>query len=249
MKTYAINLASQIKKKEHIISECKKLNLDFEIYNAINGAELSEEFINKNVLDYPNCYLTKGEIGCALSHINIYKEIVKNNLPYALILEDDAVLNPLLIDFIKDFENYNKKQGIFLLIGHFQYIKNKKTDIGRFPLYPVEHAYTTTGYIITLAAAKKMIKFLFPIRYEADVFKIFSMCAGVKIYATVPHLVSSNDKDKSNSTLEVDRKKTEDQRKAYRSKLFKHYEKRNKVKRFFWRIFIKPTLHKVEYIE
>lgn len=249
MKTYVINLASQIKKKEHIISECKKLNLDFEIYNAVNGAELSEEFINKNVLDYPNCYLTKGEIGCALSHINIYKEIVRNNLPYALILEDDAVLDPSLVDFIKDFENYNKKQGIFLLIGYFKYIKNKKTVIGRFPIYPIESAFYATGYIITLDAAKKMINFLFPIRYEADVFKIFSMCAGVKIYATVPHLVSSNDKDKSNSTLEQDRKKVKLQRKLYRSKVFKHYEKRNKVKRFFWRIFIKPTLQKEEYIE
>lgn len=249
MKTYVINLASQIKKKEHIISECKKLNLDFEIYNAINGAELSEEFINKNVLDYPNCYLTKGEIGCALSHINIYKEIVRNNLPYALILEDDAVLNPLLADFIKDFENYNKKQGIFLLIEYFQYIKNKETVIGRFPVYPAENAITTTGYIITLVAAKKMIKFLFPIRYEADMFKVFGQCTGIKIYASVPHLVSSNDKDKSNSILEEDRKKVQEQRKAYRSKLFKHHEKRNKVKRFFWRIFIKPTLHKVDYVE
>ena len=241
MKTYAINLASQIKKKEHIISECKKLNLDFEIYNAINVAELSEEFINKNVLDYPNCYLTKGEIGCALSHINIYKEIVKNNLPYALILEDDAVLNPLLEDFIKDFEKYNEKQGIFLLIGTFKYVKNRKTVIGRFPVYPIESAFNATGYIITLDAAKKMINFLFPIRYEADVFKIFSMCAGVKIYA--------NDKDKSNSTLEQERRKVDKYRKPYRSKLFKHYEKRNKVKRFFWRIFIKPTLKKEDYIE
>lgn len=249
MKTYVINLASQIKKKEHIISECKKLNLDFEIYNAINGEELSEEFINKNVLDYPNCYLTKGEIGCALSHINIYKEIVRNNLPYALILEDDAVLNPLLEDFIKDFENYNEKQGIFLLTGCFKYVKNRKTVIGRFPVYLVGSAINAHGYIITLDTAKKMIKFLFPIRYEADVFKIFSMCAGIKIYATVPHLISSNDKDKSNSTLERGRKKIEDQRKAYRKKLIKHYEKGYKVKRFFWRIFIKPTLHKVEYIE
>jgi len=80
-------------------------------------------------------------------------------------------------------------------------------------------------------------------------FKVFGQCTGIKIYASVPHLVSSNDKDKSNSTLEEDRKKVQEQRKAYRSKLFKHHEKRNKVKRFFWRIFIKPTLHKVDYVE
>ena len=31
-----------------------------------------------------------GAIGCALSHLKIYKHVVDNNIPYALILEDDV---------------------------------------------------------------------------------------------------------------------------------------------------------------
>lgn len=162
------------------------------------GAELSEEYLKSNVLDYPNCYLTRGEIGCSLSHIKIYEDIIKNNLSYAMILEDDAVLSSQLPNFIADFE----------------YIVNKKIKIGSYDIYPVESA-TTTGYVITLEAAKSMVKFLYPIRYEADMFKIFKMCTGTKIFATVPHLVSSNDKDKSNSSIEDDRKLVAEKRKAY----------------------------------
>ena len=54
--------------------------------------------------------------------------------------------------------------------------------------------------------------------------------------------MSSNDKDKSNSSIEDDRKLVAEKRKAYRNNLFKNYEKRKRFKRFLWRIFIKPTL-------
>lgn len=231
-----------MEKRKYILNECRKLNLEVEIFDAVNGAELSEDFISSNMYDYPNCCLTRGEIGCALSHFNIYKEIINNNFPYALILEDDAVMSPNIVNFIADFEKNNRKEGIFLLIDNFKYVENRKFKLGNFDLFPVENAFTTTGYIITLKAAKKLVNFLYPIRYEADMFKIFKMCTGINIYATVPHLISSNDEDKANSSIEEERKLVVNQRRKYRNNLFKNFEKRNKFKRFLWRIFIKPTL-------
>lgn len=37
--------------------------------------------------------LSNGQIACALSHMLIYQEIIKNNIHNALILEDDSVFN------------------------------------------------------------------------------------------------------------------------------------------------------------
>ena len=34
--------------------------------------------------------LAPGEIGCFLSHLHIWKKIINDNLPYALIFEDDT---------------------------------------------------------------------------------------------------------------------------------------------------------------
>lgn len=34
--------------------------------------------------------LISGAIGCYLSHIRIYKKIVEDNIPYAIIFEDDV---------------------------------------------------------------------------------------------------------------------------------------------------------------
>ncbi|MFQ0996406.1 glycosyltransferase family 25 protein [Gilliamella sp. CG25] len=59
---------------------CKKLKMDFEILTAIDGRELDENFIRANVYDYKNCFLTNGEIGCAVSHIGVYREIIKTEV-------------------------------------------------------------------------------------------------------------------------------------------------------------------------
>lgn len=247
MKIFAINLKREPVKLAHIIQECEKYDLDIDIITAIDGKELPSDYLINNIYDYPNCELTLGEIGCALSHINLYKKIVEQKLPYAMIIEDDAQLNDKLPIFITEFEKSNTKKGIFLLTGDFCYIKNHKFKLGDFDLYPVVTALRTTGYIITLDAAKKLIKFLMPIRYEADMFEIFRICTGIKVYATIPHIISTNDKNKNNSSLEVERLSLMKNRLDYRKNFFKYKENRRKLSNFFWRIFLRPKEKRQHY--
>ncbi|MCX8588222.1 MULTISPECIES: glycosyltransferase family 25 protein [unclassified Gilliamella] len=227
MKVFAINLSSAVNRRDRISNLCKKLKMDFEIITAIDGRELDENFINDNVYDYKNCFLTKGEIGCALSHIGVYKEIINRRLPYALIIEDDAIFDSRTVDFMSAFEK-KPKNGIFLLTGDVEYAKNKKMRLGDFNVFPIAKAIRATGYIITLKTAKKMVEFLMPIRYEADMFEIFRTCGNIKTYFTLPHLIETNDRDKNDSSLEAERKLVVANRENYRKKLYS-LEKRPKV--------------------
>lgn len=238
MKTFVINLEREPQKKQYIQQECQRLKLDFEIYNAVDGSKLTESFIKNNVLDYPNNFLTKGEIGCALSHFNIYKKIVDDNLPYALIIEDDSVITNNLPDFLNSFETKNTKKGIFLLTADFHYLINKKYILDNFEIVEVTRAVRTNGYIITNDAAKKLIKFLFPIRYEADMFKVFKLCANIKLYATLPALITSNDVCSLNSSIHNERIHQIKQRSEYRKKLFKKDKKQRRIALWFWKHFI-----------
>lgn len=237
MKVFVINLEREIDKKNRIIIECEKLNLNFDIYNAIDGNKLSKDFLSENVLDYGNNFLTNGEIGCSLSHINLYKKIVNDKLPYALILEDDAIMSDELVVFLSAFEKHNKKDGIFLLTGEFDYVENKKTTLGKFDIFPVTRASMTTGYIITNRTAKRMVDFLLPVRFEADRFKMFRFCAGVNIFATIPHIISTNDKGKESSSIEVERSLLINDRMSYVESLFKKDKGKRKLANFFWRVF------------
>lgn len=44
----------------------------------------------------PSAALTNGEIGCFLSHRSLWQKIAETDLDYAIILEDDTILNPAL---------------------------------------------------------------------------------------------------------------------------------------------------------
>jgi len=58
----------------------------------------SESDFEKNVFNILPNNLMVGEKGCFISHLRIYQKIVQENIPYAIIFEDDAI-------FCEDFEN------------------------------------------------------------------------------------------------------------------------------------------------
>ena len=239
MKTFIINLERQPLKKANIEKICQSLDLDYQFIKAIDGYQLSDDYIRSISNDYPKNYLTKGEIGCALSHISVYKEIIDNNLPYALILEDDSVLKTEVPKFLKSFEEKDFKHGIYLLTADFYYMMNKKVKIGDFELYEITKAVRTNGYIITNNAAKKLINFLYPIRYEADVFKAFRLCAGIKIYGIVPHLIEAIKDHNLNSSIDADRALLIKQRSKYRKSILKKDVKKRLISYLLWKILLK----------
>lgn len=239
MKTFIINLERQSLKKANIEKICQRLELNYQFIKAIDGYQLSDDYIRSISNDYPKNYLTKGEIGCALSHISVYKEIIDNNLPYALILEDDSVLKTEVPKFLNSFEEKNFKHGIYLLTADFHYLMNKKNKMGEFELYEVTKAVRANGYIITNDAARKLINFLYPIRYEADIFKVFRLCAGIKIYGLIPHLIEVTKDYNLNSSIDADRALLIKQRSEYRKIIFKKDVKKRLISYLFWKIILK----------
>ena len=109
-KVFVVNLDKDKERLKNIIIELKKQKLkNYEIIKAVEGDKFTDTRINflvsknKNFLNPSNTKMSRSEIGCALSHIKIYKKILKTNLDYALILEDDAVF---LNDFSENLEKF-----------------------------------------------------------------------------------------------------------------------------------------------
>ena len=93
MKIFVINLKKDIEKKKNILTIFAKLNItNYEIFDAINGNTLTDFEINSNWYDpWSHLHLTKGEVGCALSHYNLWQKIKTEN-KMAMILEDDFII-------------------------------------------------------------------------------------------------------------------------------------------------------------
>lgn len=97
-KVFVINLDKDVDRMRNIKEQLDTQGIPFKRFAAVNGAELSE---SNHLTDFCNTACTHGIKGCALSHRAIWKEMVQQNYAYALILEDDAVLEP---DFAAKFQ-------------------------------------------------------------------------------------------------------------------------------------------------
>jgi GR25 family glycosyltransferase involved in LPS biosynthesis len=185
-KIYVINLKKRperlAKFREHY-----KLNRDITIYNAVDGNELDINYINsiigvegKKSLD--NFYKYKiirkyhyelssyGAIGCYLSHVNLWKEIIKNNFKNTIIFEDDVnVSNIEYNNLIKRVNLLPDDWDIYLLINPDFCYKKVKVENKR-NLYKVKRFFLLHAYIINFNACKKIIESntLFPINQQID---------------------------------------------------------------------------------
>ena len=95
-KVYIITLKKSTDRQDRFKDILAGLN--YEIFWGVNGYELSlDELYDENIYssditknrNITKSDLTFGEIGCALSHLKIYQEIIDNNYKKVLILEDD----------------------------------------------------------------------------------------------------------------------------------------------------------------
>ncbi|MBT0882303.1 glycosyltransferase family 25 protein [Campylobacter sp. 2018MI13] len=206
MKFFIINLEQDIEKRQKITALCESLGLNYEIIKAVYGKALSEDEIKKNT--YPKeeqlklfkRTLSLGEIGCAMSHRLCYQKIIEQNLEDAIILEDDAVFDKNLLEFLK-YKNEFPKDLELLLLGHQRQIYsddgfriespfslrfNKKIlnwNLKRL----VGRGNGAYGYYITNNGAQKLFKAMNKFHLPADLYT--SNETFINLYAIYPILI------------------------------------------------------------
>ena len=246
MKTFIVNLERDTDKKQKILEQTEKLNLKAEIIPAVYGKNLSKEDLKNLVYDYPNCALSLGEIGCALSHLNIYNKMVKEDIPIAFILEDDVILSkdvaPML-DFLEKSDDKNKP-NVYLLSYMIDYLPltKKRTPFGN--MYRIYRSYCACGYVINKEAAKRISQIQTPVKFEADMWESFKFILGINVYGIIPHLVFEGDTNKQLSNIEKERSTLKKKRKKFRAKLILKYGLCIAIKKFYYRTIIKLLFRK-----
>ncbi len=93
-KVFIINLARREDRKSIMLKVLKNLKIEnFEFFNAIDGATIDTEELYKQgiLLDKD---LGRGEIGCFLSHREVWKIAASRHYERILIMEDDIRFNP-----------------------------------------------------------------------------------------------------------------------------------------------------------
>ena len=122
-----ISLTHASNRRKFIREQMTKLKIDYEFFDAVDGSKLSNAYLSKFKIQKGEQYLgrplTKGEIGCAISHLHVYEKILTENIEKLIVLEDDSQLND---DFTALINNLNTAplQWDLLHIGYWAILKD-----------------------------------------------------------------------------------------------------------------------------
>lgn len=119
---YVISLLRDKERREKIQSDFSSLGIDFQFFDAIDAKdERNSDLIDGMKHAGLGSVMTNGEIACTLSHQFIYKDIVEKGHEWAIILEDDVIVDRRFKDFLASFNNKEmsklEKDNLYLLGG------------------------------------------------------------------------------------------------------------------------------------
>lgn len=217
MNKYLISLDKDSQRRELFFSQND--TADFRVFSAINTMqrewdELAEQFDLSKFEQHYGRKVTKGEIGCTLSHLNVYRLIVEDEAvaeeDYALVCEDDALFAPNFQENLTALLA-QKTDTPIVLIG--------QSKIGEFDDVELEINYPTTfsflchkaggvnyaspyksyfagtvGYLIKKSAAREFLKHLEQAKafWLADDFLLFETQFAMQNQVVRPLMVIEN---------------------------------------------------------
>jgi len=244
---YIINLESAQARREHISGQLVRLGIPFQVFQAVDGRVLAEAEIahryDAAAAEARYRPMSRGEIGCALSHLGVYRKMLDDGAGFALVLEDDALLGEDLPAVLADLENrLDPGRAEVVLLSHVDKYTRwgaDPIDGGRKLVRRYGEWWLAHGYVITRKAAERMLDGLQPLWCAADYWSAFEKQGLVTVRAVVPYCIGLTELA-ATSSLETHRADLDAADKALRS--FSYYLRRYLYQRFLFQIFVRPLL-------
>uniref|UniRef100_A0A4W3JZS1 Collagen beta(1-O)galactosyltransferase 2a n=1 Tax=Callorhinchus milii TaxID=7868 RepID=A0A4W3JZS1_CALMI len=167
---FLINLKRRQDRRDRMLRTLEAQEIDVKVVDAVDGKALNTSHLKALNIEmlpgyqdpYSGRILTRGEIGCFLSHYYIWKEMVDRDLKQSLVLEDDVRFEPQfrkkIMKLMADVED-NQLDWDLIYIGRkrMQVERPEKSVPGVKNLVEADYSYWTLGYIISLQGSKKLL--------------------------------------------------------------------------------------------
>uniref|UniRef100_A0AAQ6AHH3 procollagen galactosyltransferase n=1 Tax=Amphiprion ocellaris TaxID=80972 RepID=A0AAQ6AHH3_AMPOC len=170
-KVFMINLVRRSDRRERMLRTLYEQELSCKVVAAVDGKALNMSDIEpmgiKMLPGYKDPYhgrpLTKGELGCFLSHYNIWKEIVDRGLKTSLVIEDDLRFE---VFFRRRLQTLLQEVTTHKLDWDLIYIGRKRMQVDHpeksvpkiHNLVEADYSYWTLGYMLSLQGAQKLLR-------------------------------------------------------------------------------------------
>lgn len=159
--TFYINRDRDVDRRQSVEAYLSAADLDAERVTAVEGENVPESLRGYFFSgDRVHSTLKPGEIGCYASHLSAMQLVVERNHAYALILEDDAAVPHDIAEILADVLARVPRGWdiVHLCMDSNRAIKvvtplNGGRRLVRYSRVPE----TTTGYLVSLAGARKFL--------------------------------------------------------------------------------------------
>ena len=173
MKIVIINLKKSKKRFQKISNNLNELGIPFERFDAIYGKEMSKEDIKNNTTFLGrNLFCNHGMIGCAMSHLTVWKNFKQSRDKFILISEDDVEYKKDFLIFLKNIEKiYNETHFDFLSLNDSVGVYNsfhKSIIVDKYELSKPIFPFTMASYILSRKGVYKLLRMIQKINYHID---------------------------------------------------------------------------------
>lgn len=247
LKAYVINLDREFERRNEISAQLLAQDIPFSVFPAVDGHLLDGEAVarayDEAAARKGYRELSRGELGCALSHLGVYRQILADKVDHALVLEDDARLGPDVKQVLRELAvAIPASSPLVVLLSHVdKYTRWSSQPLGETASLVRRYGewWRAHAYFITRAAAAAMLENLYPVQCAADCWSRFEKRGVIEVKALVPYSVSLSELAER-SSLEPHRADKDAADKARRS--FGYYLRRYGYQRFLHQLLIRPFL-------
>jgi glycosyl transferase family 25 len=193
MKVYVINLKKNVERMCRIRNRLDQLGVDFIRVEAVYGKEMSCEEKRRSVSKFKwwcvqGTLPRDGEIGCALSHIDVYRRLIASEDECCCVLEDDDTILDGFKEQLQRIETWidiNKSQVVLMT----NYTKEK--DPGCWSVVRTKGDTSSEAYVITRKAALKILEKGYPVCMPSDGWRFWSRRGVIDLYHAFPTMIPS----------------------------------------------------------
>uniref|UniRef100_A0A673YIT8 procollagen galactosyltransferase n=1 Tax=Salmo trutta TaxID=8032 RepID=A0A673YIT8_SALTR len=169
---FMINLKKRTDRRDRMLRTLYEQEIACKVIQAVDGKAMNISEINALGIHmlpgYSDPYhgrpLTKGELGCFLSHYNIWKEVSPaRGLKSSLVIEDDLRFEVFFKRRLMNLMSEVESQGLdwdLIYIGRkrMQVDRPEKSVPNIHNLVEADYSYWTLGYMMSLQGAQKLLR-------------------------------------------------------------------------------------------
>lgn len=211
MKKLVISLEDRKDRRTNFVTEHRWMGEKFEFMDAINGRLVTHEAMQNNGFSVNHKWrdpfkfrrITKGEVGCFISHYTAWQKVVASN-ELTLILEDDCILDVQNYDEKKIKKIFEENDIDILYLGYNENKPDEIKGVTEKDCVEVAYPYNTHAYVISPKCAIELVNSGFhrKIIPSDEVLSLFADRPNTQVWALREQCARQASRDDFSSDIE-----------------------------------------------